>query len=321
MDRDFELFPEQASTVAPMVDGVFWELTAISAFFTVLIAVLLMVFAIRYRRRDAKTPEPIEGSLKLELLWTIVPFAISVYIFFRATSVYFAMITPPADSMQVYVVARQWMWKMQHVGGQREINTLHVPVGRAVKLTMTSQDVIHSFFVPAFRVKQDVLPGRYTTMWFKATKPGRYHLFCTEYCGTNHSTMSGEVVVMEPSDFQAWLEAHVDDSLAARGRKLFMKLQCVSCHSADAQARAPVLEEIYGKRIPLASGGEVTVDEAYLRESIVNPRAKIAAGYRPIMPPYDLDEEELLPLVVFLSNLKRGETPPRIDKAEPPSVD
>jgi cytochrome c oxidase subunit 2 len=306
--------------VAPLVDGVFGELMALTVFFTVLIAVLLMYFAIKYRRRAEQPPPPVEGSLKLELVWTVIPLIIVLYIFWRATSVYFTMITPPQDTLEVYVVGRQWMWTFQHTGGQREINMLHVPVGQAIKLTMTSQDVIHSFFVPAFRIKQDVLPGRYTTLWFQPTVAKKYHLFCTEYCGTNHSTMIGTVVVMERSDYQTWLESRADHSLAAEGRKLFQKLQCVACHSGDARARGPLLEEIYGTEAPLADGGKARVDDEYLRESILNPRAKVVAGFNPIMPPFagQVDEEQVLKLSVFIKTLGRGQTPPRVEKSEPP---
>ncbi|MCI0684615.1 MAG: cytochrome c oxidase subunit II [Gemmataceae bacterium] len=322
MEADFELFPAQASTIAPLVDGVFWELTAVTAFFTVLIAVMIMVFAIKYRRRSQELPRRIEGSLRLELFWTIVPLVIVMYLFYHSTSVYFTMITPPADAMDVYVVGRQWMWAMQHTGGQREINTLHVPVGRPVKLTMTSQDVIHSFFVPAFRIKQDVLPGRYTTLWFQATRTGKFHLFCTEYCGTNHSTMRGTVHVMEPRDFELWQESQADGSLAAEGRKLFLKLQCVVCHSADARARGPVLEELYRKDVPLEAGLRATADDNYLRESILNPRAKIVAGYQPIMPPYEgeVTEEQVIQLVAYLKTLGRGQTPLRVEATQPPAA-
>jgi cytochrome c oxidase subunit 2 len=321
MQGEFELHPAQASTTAPLVDGVYFELVAITAFFTLLIAFLLMYFAIKYRRRsEAERPRPVEGSLRLELFWTFVPLAIVLYIFYRSASVYFTMITPPRDALEIYVVGRQWMWTLQHPGGQREINYLHVPAGRPVKLTMTSQDVIHNFFVPAFRIKQDVLPGRYTTMWFQATTPGKYHLFCSEYCGTNHSTMVGTVEVMEPAEFQRWLGGQVDGAPASAGRKLFQRFQCVTCHSGDARARAPLLEGVYGKELPLDDGTTVRADEEYLRESIVNPRARVRAGYKPIMPPYNrATEEQLVQLVAFLKTLGPGQTPPRVEKSGPPT--
>jgi cytochrome c oxidase subunit 2 len=209
---------------------------------------------------------------------------------------------------------------MQHLDGQREINELHVPVGRPVKLTMISQDVIHSFFVPAFRVHMDVLPGRYTTLWFQPTKPGRYHLFCSQYCGTNHAKMIGEIVVLSSDEYQSWLNQGVDGGMAQAGRKLFQKLQCVTCHSADAKARAPVLEALYLSEVHLDSGKIVRADETYLRESILYPDAKIVAGYKPIMPSYkdQVDEEEILQLIAFIKALRPGQTPPRTESADPP---
>jgi cytochrome c oxidase subunit II len=322
MEPEFKLMPEQASTIAPLVDGVFWELNIVTIFFTVLIAGLLFYFGIRYRRRSDAIPQPVAGSLRLELFWTGVPFLIVMYLFWRSTSVYFTMITPPANTMEIFVVGRQWMWTLQHAGGQREINALHVPANQPVKLTMTSQDVIHSFFVPDFRIKQDVLPGRYTSLWFNATRTGTYHLFCVEYCGTNHSTMIGKVHVLEPKAYQDWLQAQADNSLASAGRKLFLKLQCVVCHSADSKARAPVLEDIYRKEVPLDTGARVLADDEYLRESILNPRSKVVAGYRPIMPPYEgqIDETEMIELLAFLKTLERGQTPRRVESAEPPAV-
>jgi cytochrome c oxidase subunit II len=233
---------------------------------------------------------------------------------------YFSWARPPEESMEVYVVARQWMWKMQHVGGQREINELHVPIGRPVKLTMISDDVIHSFFVPAFRIHMDVLPGRYTTVWFHATKPGRYNLFCSQYCGTNHAKMIGEVIVMDTGEYQTWLNQRVDGGLAMEGRKLFLKLQCVTCHSADAKARAPLLEGLYLMRVNLDNGKTVRADESYLRKSILFPDTKLVAGYQSIMPSYQgqINEEEVLQLIAFLKALGPGQTPPRTENAEPP---
>jgi cytochrome c oxidase subunit 2 len=214
------------------------------------------------------------------------------------------------------------MWHLQHTGGQREINRLHVPVNRPVKLTMTSEDVIHSFFVPEFRLHMDVLPRRYTTTWFHATTPGRYNLFCSQYCGTDHSMMVGEVVVLDEKAYATWLQGGANDSLADRGRKLFQKLQCVTCHTGNAQGRAPVLEEIYNTTVTLQDGGRVKADRAYLRESILRPDAKIVAGYRPIMPSFEglVNEEELIQLISFLETLQRGQTPPRVESSEPPAV-
>jgi cytochrome c oxidase subunit 2 len=320
------LFPEAASTLADEVDGLFFFILAVAVFFTLLVATLVIVFLIKYRRRsDADRPTPIAGSLKLELTWTIVPLVIALVIFVWGARVFVIWATPPENAMEVYVVGRQWMWHIQHTGGQREINQLHVPVNRPVKITLTSQDVIHSFFVPAFRLHRDAIPGRYTTAWIQPNKVGRYRLYCSEYCGTNHSAMIGEVVVMDAEAYRQWLGRGADDSLAAKGGKLFRKLQCVACHSADSRARAPVLENLYLRRVPLDDGSHVVANEDYLRESIRNPNARIVAGFQKpsIMPPFTddmVDEEEMIQLIAFLRALGTGETPPRVENAEPPAV-
>jgi cytochrome c oxidase subunit II len=321
MEGEFELHPKAASTGAPLVDGLYFELVGITAFFTVLIAVLLLYLGIKYRRRsEDERPRPVAGSLRLELFWSAVPLVIVMYIFFRSASIFLTMVTPPDDALEIQVLGKQWMWELRHAQGQKEINYLHVPAGRPVKLTMTSQDVIHSFFVPAFRIKQDVVPGRWTTLWFEATTPGKYRLFCTEYCGTNHSTMIGTVEVMEPQAYQAWLEGQVDGALAAEGRKLFLKLQCQTCHSGDARAKAPLLEGVFGKQVPLDDGTTARADADYLEESIVNPRAKVVAGFKPIMPPYNkLAKDDLIALVAYLKSLGPGQTPPRVEKTAPPT--
>lgn len=318
MDSDFVLFPPQGSTLASKVDAIFFYILGVCLFFTLLIATLVLYFAIKYRRRsEAECPRPVVGSLRLEIAWSVIPLLLALSMFAWAASVYYEIITPPEDAMQVYVIGRQWMWHLQHVGGQREINMLHVPVGKPVKLTMTSQDVIHSFYVPEFRVKQDVLPKRYTTLWFQATRAGQFHLFCAEYCGTNHSAMIGKVIAMEPTRFQEWLAQRSDGSLATEGRKLFYSKQCIVCHGRETP-RAPLLENLYLKRVPLQSGEQVLADDEYLRESIVNPRAKLVAGFQPIMPPYQLKEEEVTQLIAFIKSLGPGETPPRIERREPP---
>jgi cytochrome c oxidase subunit 2 len=324
MLAQFQLLPEQASTYAADMDALFWFLTALTAFFTTLIAVLVLYFAIKYRRRspDERPPRKIAGSFVLEAIWTVIPLLIVLFIFVWSTRLLFSWGRPPSDTMDVYMVGKQWMWKTQHLGGQREINRLHVPVNQPVKVTLTSQDVIHSFFVPAFRTHQDAIPGRYTAVWFQATKPGTYALYCSEYCGTGHATMIGEVVVLNREAFRAWLDAGPDGSLASEGRKLFQKLQCVACHSADARARGPVLEQLYDTRVPLKSGGSTHADETYIRESIFFPEAKIVAGFEPIMPSYKgiIDEEEMVQLIAFIKTLKPGQTPSRTEKSEPPSA-
>jgi cytochrome c oxidase subunit 2 len=302
-------FPDQASAMASRVDHLYFYLLAVSAFFSLLIALLVIFFAIRYRRRsEEELPTGIEGSLKLELAWTVIPLMIALSFFFWGARLFFAMNRPPNDALQVYVVGKQWMWKIQHADGQREINELHVPVGRAVRLTMTSEDVIHDFFVPAFRMKKDVVPGRYTMAWFTATRPGRYHLFCSQYCGTKHSTMIGWVDVMEPSAFQAWLAGgSASESLASTGAKLFQQHACNTCHRPDSLARGPNLEGLFGRQVRLSDGRTIVADEGYIRESIVNPAAKIVEGYQPIMPTFQglIDEEGILQLTAYIKSLSK----------------
>jgi cytochrome c oxidase subunit 2 len=324
------LFPEQASTLAASVDLFYFFLIGVSLFFGLLIATLLVVFAVRFRRRPGDpVPAPIHGSTALELAWTIIPFSLAMVIFFWGALLFFEMARPPDNAHEVFVVGKQWMWKLQHLEGRREINELHVPIGQPVKLTMTSEDVIHSFFVPAFRMKADVVPGRYNTAWFEATKLGEYHLFCAEYCGTEHSGMIGRVVVMEPADYQAWLsqkEATIAMtaagaagpagqggavSVVAAGETLFTKWACATCHQPQAGALGPSLVGIYGKRVTLQDGRQVVVDDAYLRESILNPTAKVVGGYPPVMPTFQgqLDEEQVLQLIQYIKSLKPADAP------------
>jgi cytochrome c oxidase subunit 2 len=289
------------------VDALYFFLLAISAFFGLLIAGLIVYYAVKFHRR---TPDQIgtqiHGGMALEVTWTVIPLMITMVIFVWGASVYFAMARPPEETLNVYVVGKQWMWKFQHLDGQREINELHVPVGRAVKLITTSEDVIHDFFVPAFRIKADVVPGRYVSIWFHATKPGRYRIFCAEYCGTRHSGMTGDVIVMEPSEYQTWLSGGAaEGSLASAGAKLFQDLACNTCHRPDAQGRGPVLEGLFGKTVTLQNGETITVDEAYVRESILQPAAKITAGFQPIMPTFQglVSEEQLLELIEYVKSL------------------
>jgi cytochrome c oxidase subunit 2 len=302
------LFPERASTMAGRVDALYFFLIAITVFFSLLIAGLIVYFAIKYRRRsNDEVGAVIHGGLVLEITWTIIPFLISMVIFVWGASVFFAMSRPPDETLNIYVVGKQWMWKFQHLDGQREINELHVPVGRPVKLIMTSEDVIHDVFVPAFRVKADVIPGRNTQIWFQPTRPGREQLFCAEYCGTRHSGMTGQVIVMDPSEYQTWLSGGAPEgSLASAGAKLFQDLACNTCHRPDAQGRGPVLEGLFGNTVQLQNGETRTVDEAYVRESILQPAARVAAGFQPIMPTFQglVTEEQLLELIEYVKSLK-----------------
>ena len=294
--------------MAPRVDALYFFLVGLTAFFSLLIAGLIVYYSVRFRRRapDAIGAR-IEGGSVLEIAWTVVPFFIVMGIFVWGASVFFAMSRPPDETLNIYVVGKQWMWKFQHLNGQREINELHVPVGRAVKLIMTSEDVIHDVFVPGFRVKADVIPGRYTQIWFEPTRPGRYHLFCAEYCGTRHSGMVGEVIVMEPDEFQAWLGGgRAEGSLSSAGAKLFGDLACNTCHRPEAQGRGPVLEGLFGKTVTLEGGARAVVDEAYIREAIVNPAARVAQGFQPVMPAYQgvVTEEGLLQLIEYVKSLR-----------------
>src|SRR3954464_1458458 len=295
------LFPESASTMAGRVDALYFFLLGVSVFFALLIAGLIVHYAIKFHRSHPNAVGgEVHGGIILELTWTIVPFLITMVIFVWGASVYFAMARPPDETLNIYVVGKQWMWKFQHLDGQREINELHVPVGRNVKLITTSEDVIHDFFVPAFRMKADVLPGRYVSLWFHPTRPGRYRIFCAEYCGTQHSGMTGEVVVMDPTEYQTWLSGGAPEgSLASSGEKLFQDLACITCHRGDIQGRGPVLQGLFGKTVALQNGGSVVADEAYIRESILNPAAKITAGFQPIMPAFQglVSEEQLLELI------------------------
>jgi cytochrome c oxidase subunit II len=302
------LFPDAASSIAGRVDALYFFLLGLSGFFSLLIAGLIVYYAVKFHRRQPDAVGvAIHGGLLLEITWTVIPLLITMVIFVWSANVFFAMTHPPDDTLNIYAVGKQWMWKFQHLDGQREINELHVPVGRNIRLIATSEDVIHDVFVPAFRVKADVIPGRYVTLWFRPTKPGRYHLFCAEYCGTKHSGMTGEVVVMEPADYQTWLSGGVQGgSMADAGQKLFVDLACNTCHRPDAQGRGPVLDGLLGKTVALQSGGTVVADEAYLRESILNPSAKITNGYQPIMPTFQglVTEEQLLQLIEYVKSLQ-----------------
>jgi len=305
------LVPESASTFSWKVDALYFYLSGVTLFFTLLISTVLIFFVIRYRRRTPyEIPRPIAGSHRLETLWTIIPFIIAMTIFGWGAQVYFEQYSVPANAIEVYVVGKQWMWKLQHETGQREINQLHVPVGRKIKLIMTSEDVIHDFFVPAFRTKADVLPGKYTMLWFEATKPGTYHLFCAEYCGMNHSGMIGSVIVMEPREFDNWLSGNTGNiTPAAAGQQLYQTLGCASCHGANGEGgRGPTLAGAFGKMTPLQSGDSVRADEAYIRESIINPQAKLVAGFGPIMPTFQgqVSEDQLVQLMAYIKSLQGG---------------
>jgi len=307
-DSWIPLFPESASSFSWQVDALYFYLIAISVAFMIPIVAAIFWFIVRYREREKfATPEEIHGSIVLETVWSIIPFIISMTIFLGGAVVYYTQYRMPDDAMQVYVVGKQWMWKIQHETGQREINQLHVPVNTKVKLTMTTEDVLHDFSIPAFRTKADVVPGRYTYLWFEATKPGTYHLFCAEYCGLNHSGMIGSVVVLEQDAFESWLQGNASNQTPVeQGRDLFEnKLGCASCHAAGSGQRGAVLENIYGKEVKFVGGGSAIVDDEYLRNSILNPSSQVVEGYQPIMPTFkgQVTEEQLIALVAYIKSL------------------
>jgi cytochrome c oxidase subunit 2 len=302
------IFPDQASSFAWQVDALYFYLIAISAFFTVGIVLAVIYFVVRYREKEKfATGEEIHGSVPLELVWSFIPFVISMTIFLGGAYVYYNQYRIPEDTMEVYVVGKQWMWKIQHGTGQREINELHVPVGRKIELTMTTEDVLHDFYVPAFRTKADIIPGRYTHIWFEATKPGKYHLFCAEYCGLNHSGMGGWVYVMEQRDFDNWLSGNVSGQTPVElGKDLFeTKLGCASCHAGGPQQRGAKLEGVFGTDVKLSNGQTVKADDQYLRESILNPGGQIVEGFSPIMPTFkgQVTEDQLVALIAYIKSL------------------
>ena len=311
MSDHFPLFPEQASTFALQVDGLYFLLLSLGAFFAVGVVFFIILFAAKYRRRsEDERPKPIEGSIALELAWSIIPLAISVVVFTLGAGVFFRMYSAPANAIDINVVGKQWMWKIQHPQGKREINELHVPVNQPVRLTLASEDVIHSFFVPAFRVKKDVVPGRYNTMWFEATKVGEYHLFCAEYCGTQHSGMTGRIVVMEQEEFQAWLSGGATgETMVEAGARQFQQLGCETCHKESDQGRGPKLIGLFGTPVQITTGETVLADKDYLRTSILDPGSQIVGGYKPIMPTFQgqISEETLMQIISYIQSLSDSE--------------
>ena len=302
----FAIIPPEASTIAPKMDALLVFMTLVSIIGLTIVALLITTFSVLYRKDRNPQATQIEGSTLLEATWTIIPLGLFLIMFVWGSVLYFRIFTPPANAMNIYVVGKQWMWKAEHPGGQHEINSLHVPTGQPVQLTLISQDVFHSFSIPAFRVKREAIPGRYTTVWFEATTTGTYHLFCTQYCGTAHSAMIGEVVVQTPEDYKAWLASSTSGvSLAQNGERLFSSLSCGACHNGQPDARGPNLANVYGSKLTLTTGQPVLVDEAYLRQAILNPSAHITQGFAPIMPTYQgqISEEGLISLVEYIKTL------------------
>ena len=323
MFSGISLFPPQASTLAADVDALYLFIVAVTAFFGILTTVVVIYFAAKYRTEDPlKVGARIHGSIPLELAWSIIPFLITIVIFAWASHVFFDLVRPPDQTLEIYATGKRWMWKFQHLDGQNEINELHVPAGRAIKVTFTSEDVLHSLFFPAFRTKADAIPGRYSTVWFTPTIIGEHHIFCAEYCGTNHSGMIGKVFVMEPTAYEAWLTGAVaGSSLAQRGERLFSDLACNTCHLSDGRGRGPSLANKFGASEKLTGGEMVAIDEAYVRESILRPQAKLVDGYQPLMPTFQglVSEENVMALVEYVKSLRANTAVSRADAPEEPA--
>ncbi len=302
------LFPPGASTVSTEMDLLYAFIVAVCAFFTVLVVAIMVYFTLKYRRRHPdEVGADIHGSIVLELTWTIIPFVLALIMFGWGASLFYRLSRPPKDSMEMTVVGKQWMWKVQHPEGVREINELHVPIGRPVRLSIGSEDVIHDFAIPAFRVRMDAVPGKLTTMWFEATQTGAFHIYCDQYCGTRHSQMIGVVYAMLPQDYAAWIAGGRSTSTpVVAGEQLFTQFQCNTCHKPDGSGRGPSLVGLYGKTVTLADGRRITVDENYLRESIVNSQAKVVQGFQPIMPAFQglMTEEQLLQVIAYIKSLE-----------------
>lgn len=304
-DQGVRLFPEAASTIAPRVDAIYLALVGMTVFWTLVICALILGFGIRFRRGARRERSNPAEHKSLEIAWTILPLVIAVSFFAWGAYVYSDMRKAHAGALEINVVGKQWMWKAQHPAGNWEINSLHVPIGQPVRLRMISEDVIHSFFVPAFRVKQDVLPGYYTQLWFEPTKTGQYHLFCAEYCGTEHSLMRGTVTVLEPEEYADWLSRQAGQPAAATGRELFGQFRCNDCHRDDSGGTGPSLRGLVGSRVALDGGSAVHVDRQYLRDSIIEPAEQVVAGYRPLMPSFrgQVTEEQVVQLIEYIESL------------------
>jgi len=297
--------PLAASTGAA-TDYLLLGLVAVSLAVLALVFGLMFFYVVRYRHNSPIDRGAMaEKSFRFEISWTIGTLVIFFGLFIWGSIIYVRLYQPPGDALKIYVVAKQWMWKVEHAGGQREINALHVPTNTSVELIMTSEDVIHDFFVPAFRVKRDVLPGQYETMWFRADRVGTYHLFCSQFCGTAHSNMIGQVVVMPPKDYADWLTTNAGDTLADQGKGLFVRYGCAGCHLGGGTVRAPSLAGLYGSPVPLSDGSTVIADDRYIRDSIMYPKQQVVASFEPVMPSFAnvIGEDDLVRLVAYIHSL------------------
>jgi cytochrome c oxidase subunit II len=296
----------QASDLAPRVDALFFTLLAVTGMVALAIFVLIIVFCVRYRRgTSADRSDAPSQNRALEIAWTATPLAIFLGLFAWAALVYADFYRNVPNAMPVWVVGKQWMWKIQHANGRREIDELHLPLGRPVKVVLATEDVIHSFYLPAFRVKQDAVPGRYTSLSFTATREGTFDLRCSEYCGTDHARMGGRVVVMSAQVFEAWLaQGTPPGSMASRGFDTFRRLGCSGCHDARSTVHAPDLNGLYGRTVHLQDGRSVVADDAYIRDSILLPKRDVVAGYEPVMPSFqgEASEGDVLDLIAYIKS-------------------
>jgi cytochrome c oxidase subunit 2 len=321
---DLPFVPPQASDQAWQVDAIFWSLTALSGLMVIGLFLVITFFLIRYRSTsNADRTMSDLPSTYAEITWTAIPMLTFIGLFIWGAIVFARASKPPAGALRIYVVGVQWYWDIRHENGRREIGDLHIPVGQPVQLLMTSNDVIHDFDIPAFRVKRDVLPGKYTTEWFTATKSGRYHIFCNQYCGTKHSEMIGWLYAMEPAEYQTWLAAGGagERNIAQDGARLFRQYGCSGCHGENSQVAAPSLRGLYGRPVPLQGGGFAMADEQYLRDSILNPDAQVVAGFRPIMPSFkgQISEPDLMAIIAYLKSLGQGASSTAETSKPPPA--
>lgn len=305
------LWPDRASSYAAEVDALISGLTILIVALSAPVFILIVVFAIKYRRgRPANRKHPVNRNIWLEISWSAIPFVLLLFFYGWSTRLFLQLHHPPAGALDIDVVAKQWMWKFQHPGGQSEINDLHVPVNQPVVLRMASQDVIHSLYVPALRIKQDVVPGRYTELWFSASRMGTYRLACTQFCGVDHALMGGTLTVMSEAAYAQWLQqSDVDGTLAAQGKALFQSRGCTGCHGPSSTIHAPSLDGLYGHPVPLADGSAVMADEEYIRDSILLPHRQVAAGYPDVMPSFQgvLSEEDVMKVVAYIKSLSAND--------------
>ena len=308
-----KLWLPAASANAAQVDHLIWALLVISLAVLALVFGLMFRYIVKYRAGNPLDRGAVaEKTWRIETAWTAGTLLVFFGLFVWGADLYLKAFQPPGDVLKIYVIGKQWMWKVEHVGGQREINALHIPAGRPIELMMTSEDVIHDFSVPAFRLKHDVLPDRYEILWFTANRPGKYSLYCTQFCGLNHSKMTGEVVVLTPPEFQAWLAQNGGSgTLATEGQVLYMRYGCSGCHGAESTVRAPSLLGLYGSPVPLSDGTIAVADDRYLHDSIVRPQSQVVAGYAPLMPSFDgqIGEEDLVKLIAYIKSLAPGRPP------------